>query len=312
MQSSELSHISVMLEQAVSGLAIRPDGCYVDATYGRGGHSQRILSQLGPHGRLIALDRDPAAVQHAHTTLLHDARACFVQACMSDLSYVIEQYHDGKPVDGVLMDIGVSSPQLDEAARGFSFMQDGPLDMRMNPEQGESAAQWLNHVDEVALAQVFKDYGEERYAKRIAHAIVLARADNALVSTGQLAEIVAAAHPRWEKHKHPATRVFQAIRIFINQELDELSKTLAASLDHLAIGGRLVVIAFHSLEDRLVKQFMRGHSLGAQMPLDLPIVGEATGRRLRLIGKAQTADEHEVCRNVRARSAVLRIAEKLS
>ena len=257
-----MEHITVLLQEAVDGLAIRPDGVYVDGTFGRGGHSRLILQHLGPQGRLYAIDRDPQAVAVAQSW--NDPRFEIIPGPFSSLyDYMAERNLLGK-VDGLLLDLGVSSPQLDEAERGFSFMNDGPLDMRMDPDHGQSAAEWLATAEAKDIAWVLKTYGEERFAMRIANAIVHDRVQTPFTRTRQLAEMIARVVPIKEKNKHPATRSFQAIRIHVNQELKEVEQTLQASLDVLAPGGRLAVISFHSLEDRIVKQFIRQQEKGQQ------------------------------------------------
>lgn len=290
-------HVPVLSEEAIEWLAIRPDGAYVDATYGRGGHSARILEQLSPSGRLLALDRDPEAARDAAERFANDRRFEFVRTPFSGLAEVLNERDLAGRVEGVLMDIGVSSPQLDDAARGFSFMQEGPLDMRMDPAAGESAADWLNRVEEAELADVIYQYGEERFSRRIARAIVLRRESVPFATTVDLAEVIAGAVPRREHRIHPATRSFQAIRIFVNDELGELRAALTASLEVLAPGGRLVVLSFHSLEDRLVKRFMRN-------------VSQAEPMRLRIVRRLIRPGEAETASNPRARSARLRVAER--
>lgn len=285
----------------------RLDGSYVDGTFGRGGHSARILSQLAPAGRLLAFDKDPAAALTAADLAGTDTRLQFVHDSFATLS----QHVAPGSVDGVLLDLGVSSPQLDEAERGFSFLRDGPLDMRMDTSRGMTAAEWLNHAAEAEIATVLRDYGEERFSRRIAAAIVAARAEAPFARTGRLAEVVKAANPRWETHKHPATRAFQAIRIYINRELDDLAALLGTVVDVLATGGRLVIISFHSLEDRMVKRFMRDASRGEQLPRGVPVRDADSGRKLRLIGKPLRPGDGEVAVNPRARSAVMRVAERL-
>ncbi|MDH5301913.1 MAG: 16S rRNA (cytosine(1402)-N(4))-methyltransferase RsmH [Gammaproteobacteria bacterium] len=303
-------HQSVLLQESVAALAIKPEGVYVDGTFGRGGHSRAILAQLGAGGRLYAIDRDPQAIAEGERLAAQDSRFQIAYAPFSDLRRCCEQWGIVGKVNGLLLDIGVSSPQLDDASRGFSFRNDGPLDMRMNPNEGQSAAQWLAQAKEEDIANVLWQYGEERFSRRIAKAIVLARQEQSITRTKQLQEIVAKAHPRWEKGKDPATRAFQAIRIFINRELDELEKALAESLDVLVEGGRLVVISFHSLEDRMVKQFIQRESKGEEFPLDLPIQGRAAEGRLQRIGKMIKPGQTELQENPRARSSCLRVAEK--
>ena len=302
-----------MLAEAVEGLHIRQDGLYVDCTFGRGGHSQAILERLGEGGRLLAIDRDKDAVCSPEANALsRDFRFQIQQGRYAELITLVEQLGWRGRVAGILMDLGVSSPQLDVAERGFSFLRDGPLDMRMDRDRGIAAAEWLRLVSEQELGQVLRDFGEERYARRIARAIVAHRARQPIGTTKQLASVIAAAIPRWERGKHPATRSFQAIRILVNRELQELEDGLSQTIDSMMIGGRLAVIAFHSLEDRLVKRFMRDESRG--------VVGEDCwpgralhGRkpRLKRIGGPRKPSIGEVQANPRARSAILRIAEKL-
>jgi len=304
-------HTTVLLDEAVNGLNIREDGIYIDGTFGRGGHSRLILSQLGAQGRLIAIDRDPQAI--AAAAEISDPRFSIVHGPFSALAdYVEEQGLSGK-INGILLDLGVSSPQLDDAERGFSFMRDGPLDMRMDPTRGHSAAEWLQKAEEADIAFVLKTYGEERFAKRIARAIVERNREQPMTRTKELAEVIAAATPVKDKFKHPATRSFQAIRIWINSELEEIETALKGALTVLAPEGRLSVISFHSLEDRLVKRFMRDQSRGPQVPAGLPMtesqLNALGGRQLKLLGK-MTPGDAEVADNPRARSSVLRIAER--
>ena len=307
-------HVPVLLEEAVAALAVKPGGTYVDATFGRGGHSRRILARLDARGRLIALDRDPAA--EAVARAWSDARFRFHRAQFSELPQVLDAERIGK-VDGVLLDLGVSSPQIDDPHRGFSLRADGPLDMRMDPTRGTSAADWLAAVTENELRGVIADYGEERFAQQIARAIVAARAHEPLVRTRQLAAIVAKAvraRGRSDRSQDPATRTFQALRIHVNQELTELSLALERVLPRLAIGGRLAVISFHSLEDRLVKQFLRKHAEpygGDARIARLPIATRALPvPPLRLVGRAIRPGADEIAANPRSRSARLRIAER--
>jgi 16S rRNA (cytosine1402-N4)-methyltransferase len=309
---SDAAHTSVLLQEAVEALVIDVDGIYIDGTYGRGGHSRAMLALLSPRGRLLAMDRDPVAVEHARALHADDARFEIVQSNFSRMRSVVAEKDLLGKVAGILLDIGVSSPQLDEAERGFSFMQDGPLDMRMNPQAGISAAEWINHASIEEMTSVFREFGEERHAKRIATAIAAARIEKPFRTTLQLAAVVTDANPAWEKHKHPATRVFQAIRIFINDELGELKLVLDDTIELLHEGGRLAVIAFHSLEDRIVKNFMREQSRGKTVPRHIPVRGVPEGQTLRLIGKAMKASDQEIANNPRSRSAVLRVAEKLS
>lgn len=310
---SGFSHITVLLEEAVEALAVRADGCYLDGTFGRGGHSRLILDHLGPQGRLLGFDKDPQAIATGHALAAEDGRFAIVQRSFAELADELVVRGLAGKISGVLLDLGVSSPQLDDPERGFSFLGDGPLDMRMDPDHGVSAAQWLASASEEEIARVFKEYGEERFAKRMAHAVVLRRAERPFERTADLAQVLAAANPAWEKGKNPATRAFQGLRIHINNELADLEKGLDAALESLEVGGRLVVISFHSLEDRIVKQFMRRQAKGEadKLPRDLPIIPPAFEPRLRLVGKPQYASEDELKANPRARSAVMRVAEKL-
>jgi 16S rRNA (cytosine1402-N4)-methyltransferase len=297
-------HRPVLLEEALAALAIRGDGTYVDGTFGRGGHSRAILERLGPQGRLIALDRDPEAELAAGSVA--DARFSFFRRPFSQLGEVLA----GRRVAGMLFDLGVSSPQLEAAARGFSFRADGPLDMRMDPTQGESAAQWLARAEQEQISEVIRDYGEERFAKQIAAAIVAARGREPLLRTRQLADLVAAAVRTREPGQDPATRTFQALRIHVNRELEEVSLMLPQALAGLAAGGRLVLISFHSLEDRIVKRFLQ-HAARPEVPRELPLrASEMPQPLLRIVGRAQRASREETRRNPRARSATLRVAER--
>ena len=301
-------HQAVMLEQAVEGLNVRADGIYVDGTFGRGGHSRRILQLLGSGGRLIALDRDADAIQAG--AAIHDTRFTLLHGWFGELRTLLARV-GVKKVDGILLDLGVSSPQLDDAARGFSFRFDAPLDMRMDTSRGLTAAQWLAMADEADIREVIKNHGEERFAKQIAAAIVIARAGGAISTTRQLAALVADAVPSREPRQDPATRTFQALRIHLNQELEELSLVLPQCVELLNPGGRLAVISFHSLEDRIVKRFMREAAAGARLPERLPLRSRELPQPLmRLIGKAQRTGDDEIARNPRARSATLRVAER--
>ncbi len=301
-----------MPDEVLQALAPVADGFYVDATFGRGGHSARLLERLSAAGRLLALDRDPTAIAHARTRFGQDARFSAVQASFAQLGQVLAEHAAGRQPDGVLFDLGVSSPQLDVAERGFSFMRDGPLDMRMDPTHGAPVAVWLASASVAELRRVLVDYGEERFAGRVAAAIDAARRETPITRTVQLAEIVARAVRTREPGKHPATRTFQALRMQANDEPGQLRAGLAAALAVLAPEGRLVVIAFHSIEDRIVKQFMREHSSVDPMWAGLPEIPAAAQPQLRLIGRKQRASEREVARNPRSRSAVLRVAEKIS
>ena len=309
------SHVPVLMHEAVEALAFdneqRNTGNYVDATYGRGGHSGYLLSKLGASGHLLALDRDPEAVADALERFANDPRFEIEQANFADIAAVITTRGWTGQVDGLLMDLGVSSPQLDVADRGFGFSRDGVLDMRMDPDRGMSAAEWLAQVDEGDLVTVLRVYGEERYAKRIAAAIIAARQSAPITRTGQLAEIVKVAHPRWERHHHPATRSFQAIRIEINGELDAIKAALAAAVEVLKVGGRLAVISFHSLEDRLVKHALRRPVPDARIPRHLP-QPQLEAHPWKPLGKAVKAGKQELLENPRARSAVLRVAERVA
>lgn len=305
-----MGHLPVLLDEVLAGLAVQPDGFYVDATFGRGGHAGAILRNLSPAGRLLALDRDPAAIEAAGA-FVGDDRFEIVQAPFSAIGEVVGTAGLTGRVQGILMDLGVSSPQLDDARRGFSFRRDGPLDMRMDPHSGVSAAEWLERADERDISHVLKTYGEERFARRIARAIVAARRSSEIVTTGQLAAIVAEAMPVHERNKHPATRSFQALRIYLNRELDELREALSQVPSLLATGGRLCVISFHSLEDRIVKRFMRDASRVAPAYAGLPVIPDSAQPVLRLVGKVIRGGESEVQANPRARSALLRVAERV-
>ena len=304
------THQPVLLAEVLTGLSIKPDGIYVDGTFGRGGHAGAILAVLGPEGRLLAMDRDPEAIRSAEQQFGDDPRFEIVQGAFTMLSNMIAQRQLQGRVNGLLLDLGVSSPQLDDASRGFSFSEDGPLDMRMDPASGISAAKWLETASESEISRVLKTYGEERFSRRIARSIVETRHETPLQTTRQLAGLVAAAVPVREKNKHPATRSFQAIRIFINSELDEIAAVLDQVIEVLAPQGRLAVISFHSLEDRIVKRFIRDEYRGEQAPLEFPLAGMDYVPRLKPVGKAIRAGKAELNVNPRARSAILRFAER--
>ena len=305
------THQPVLLAEVLTALSIKPDGVYVDGTFGRGGHANAILAELGPQGRLLAMDRDPEAVQSAEQQFGTDPRFEIEQGAFTMLSKVIAQRQLQGKVNGLLLDLGVSSPQLDDASRGFSFSADGPLDMRMDPSSGVSASEWLESASESDIARVLKVFGEERFSRRIARSVVETRQASPLRTTRQLAGLIEAAVPRREKNKHPATRSFQAIRIFINGELDEITAVLEQVIDVLAPQGRMAVISFHSLEDRIVKRFIRDEYRGEQPPEEFPLAGMDYVPRLKPVGKAIRAAAAEVDQNPRARSAVLRVAERL-
>lgn len=310
---TDSSHISVLLDEAITGLAIQPDGTYIDCTFGRGGHSALILSKLSQQGRLIAIDRDPMAIEAAKK-FADDQRFIIEHQGFSGLSAIAEKHQLQGKVQGILLDLGVSSPQLDQAERGFSFMRDGPLDMRMDTTRGQTAAKWLAIADVEDITWVLRTFGEEKHAWRIANAIVDSREENPLLRTSELAELIKKTAPQREIKKHPATRSFQAIRMYINSELEQIEIALNASLSVLGEGGRLVVISFHSLEDRLVKQFMKKHSQGKKVPRGMPI-SEAElnkNKKLTLIGRKLKPSQAEVDENVRSRSSIMRIGQRLA
>ena len=310
--SAALPHQPVLLAEVLAGLNLRPAGCYLDATFGRGGHSAGILAVLGPKGRLLALDRDPAAEQCALARFGTDPRFAFVRSAFGRTGEIVAEWGLTGRLDGALFDLGVSSPQFDEPARGFGFGRNGPLDMRMDPDAGISAAAWLARVETAELDRVLAEWGEERFHRRVARALVAARQRAPITTTAQLAGLIAAAVPTREPGQHPATRAFQAIRIAVNDELGELDAALPQVVRVLAPGGRLAVISFHSLEDRVVKRFMRDQARGREWPLDLPVRGGPEGMTLRVIGRAIRPGSGEIAANPRARSAVLRVAERLS
>lgn len=303
-------HRPVLLSEVLTGLAIDPSGIYIDGTFGRGGHSRAILEKLNEHGKLFAIDQDPEAEQEAHK--IKNKNFYFIRDSFKNIKKIAEKNYISGNIAGILLDLGVSSPQLDDAKRGFSFQKDGPLDMRMDPDKGQSVAEFLETVREEKLAEILKTYGEERYSKRIARAIVNAQKEAPITRTLRLAEIVKTAHPAWERDKHPATRVFQALRIFINQELDVLHAVLPQCLEILKNNGRLAVVSFHSLEDRIVKQFIQEEIHGDVVLRQLPIKDRELKKSLRSIGRAIKPTEVEMKENPRSRSAILRIVEKHS
>lgn len=304
-------HQAVLLKEVIEGLQIVPEGIYIDGTFGRGGHTEAILEHLGPYGRVIAIDKDEEAVTYAKKHFEQESRLTIVQGSFANIGEVATQYGVLGRVNGVLFDLGVSSPQLDNPERGFSFMHDGPLDMRMDKTQGLSAETFVNQAKETDMANVFFELGEERFSRRVARAIVSARLASPITSTVVLAEIVKAAIPKWEKHKHPATRVFQAIRIHVNRELEDLQQGLKQGVAVLAPQGKLAVISFHSLEDRIVKQFMLNAEQGPRLPKEVAVISKNITNFKRL-GKAIKPQANEIAFNVRSRSAVLRLGEKLS
>ena len=308
---SDSQHITVLLHEAVEALVTDTSGFYVDGTFGRGGHSALVLERLSTEGRLLGIDKDMAAITTAQHRFGNDSRFSIAHGSFAGLANLVAERGMSGKVQGVLLDLGVSSPQLDEAERGFSFMQDGPLDMRMDQTKGQSAAEWVNTVSEDEITRVLKEYGEERFARRMARAIITERQKTPFTRTRHLAEVIKEANPAWEKGKHPATRAFQAIRIQVNNELGDLDDVLEQALEVLAPGGRLVVISFHSLEDREVKRFIRRQELGDPIPKGLPVRDDQLNKRMRSLGKAIKASDEEVKINVRSRSAVMRVAEKL-
>ncbi len=308
--SNGQAHTPVLLAEVIDGLHVQAEGIYMDCTFGRGGHTRAILERLGPRGRVVAIDRDPAAVTSGRALMAEDARVHVEHANFDRVAAVAAAHAVAGRVDGMLFDLGVSSPQLDDAARGFGFRDDGPLDMRMDPSVGESAAEWLARADVDDIIRVLRSYGEERQAKRIARAIVAARAEQPIESTRQLANVVEAALGRSGGRRHPATRTFQAIRIHVNAELAALDSALEQVPGILAVGGRLAVVSFHSLEDRRVKRFMRTVSRAPSAPKGMPVVPDAPPPPFRIVGRAIRASADEVRANPRARSAVLRVAER--
>jgi len=307
--NTEFKHTPVLLNEILQGLKIRSDGMYIDCTFGRGGHSRAILEQLGEDGSLLAFDRDPDAIAAVDRQLLDDPRFTLVHGSYTRLEETVKAMKLTRKVNGIFLDLGVSSPQLDDASRGFSFMRDGDLDMRMDNSRGMTAAEWLNQAPAEEIANVLYEYGDERFSRRIARVIVEQRDEVPITRTTQLAALVASAIPRKEKDKHPATRTFQAIRIFINRELEELDTVLTQAMNVLAANGRLLVISFHSLEDRIVKRFMRDQSRGVDIPREIPVTHDVFKSKLTIVGKPIRCQPEEIKNNPRARSAVLRIAE---
>jgi 16S rRNA (cytosine1402-N4)-methyltransferase len=303
-------HQPVMLGPVLEALQVKEDGLYVDGTFGRGGHSTALLGRLGKDGSLLVFEKDPRAVEFAVHHHGEESRLMLRHGSFVNLERVVSELGWQGKVDGILFDLGVSSPQLDDAQRGFSFQNDGPLDMRMDPDAGMSAAEWLAEASSDEIADVLWRYGEERFSRRIARAIIRRRQEAPLTTTGELVAVICSAMPRRDGHKHPATRSFQAIRIFINRELEELETVLPMAVRALAPGGRLAVISFHSLEDRLVKRFIRDQHRGPQLPADLPVMPQAWAPRLQPVGKPVRATEEEIASNPRARSAILRVAER--
>ena len=310
--SGKSAHETVLISEAIDALSICEGGCYVDATFGRGGHSRLILENLGAKGSLIIFDKDPEAIEVATQIREKDERLQIAHAPFGEIEMQLTARGLNDGVDGILFDLGVSSPQLDNAERGFSFLRDGPLDMRMNPETGQSAEQWINSAGESEIADVLYQYGEERHSRRMARRVILERAEKRITRTSELAEMIKEANPAWERDKHPATRAFQGIRIFINDELGELERGLEQALKMLKVGGRLVVISFHSLEDRMVKRFIAKQAKGDSYPRGLPIQQDMLSPKLKPIGKRIKASALEVDRNARSRSAVMRVAEKIA
>lgn len=308
---SQAEHFSVLLRESVDALVQDDAGFYIDGTFGRGGHSRAILQRLNENGRLLAFDKDPLAIAAGRELEAADRRFAIVHESFSALAGEAESRGVAGRVAGILLDLGVSSPQLDQAERGFSFLHDGPLDMRMDTSRGISAADWVNTAAEEEIARVLFEYGEERFSRRMARAIVAQRRQTPFTRTRQLAEVIAAANPKWERDKNPATRAFQAIRIAVNNELGDLADALSAAMTVLQPEGRLVVISFHSLEDRIVKRFFKQEARGQIFPKGLPVTQDQMQHRLRLIGKTIKASEEELQLNIRSRSAIMRVAEKL-
>lgn len=312
MKNEVYDHKPVLLDEVLHGLDVQPDGVYVDCTFGRGGHSRAILDRLGKAGCLLVFDKDPDAIKSAEQISSSDSRLQYFHAPFSNLADNIRAVDKAGQIDGVLFDLGVSSPQLDDSERGFSFSRDGYLDMRMDPGTGMSAADWINKAGQDEIAHVLKVYGEEKFFRRISSAIVIARSQNPIMTTSELANIISSAVPTRELKKHPATRAFQAIRIYINDELEEITSGLSQAFDMLCINGRLLVISFHSLEDRIVKRFMREYSQSDPYPKNIPVTADMIRPRLKILGKAIRPGVDEISANPRSRSAVLRIAMKLT
>lgn len=311
-RACDMQHQPVMREEVLDALRVQAGGIYIDGTYGRGGHARDVVERLGQDGRLLIIDRDPQAIDAARRLYATDQRVEIAHQCFGDLINLVQTRGWAGRVDGVFLDLGVSSPQLDDPSRGFSFRADGPLDMRMDPGVGMSASAWLAQAAEEEISDVLWRLGEERFSRRIARAIVTARERQPLTRTAELAALIADAVPTRERHKDPATRSFQALRIFVNDELGELERGLTSALTLLAPGGRLVVLSFHSLEDRIVKRFMRDHALGLPLPPGIPVTGHGRiGGTLHIVAKARKASLEEVSGNPRSRSAVLRVAERL-
>ncbi|MGB1237326.1 MAG: 16S rRNA (cytosine(1402)-N(4))-methyltransferase RsmH [Pseudomonadales bacterium] len=313
MENDNFVHVTVLLEEAVNALVTDPAGFYVDGTFGRGGHSAKVLEALDDDGQLMAIDKDHEAIAHAAKRFAGEARFSISHGSFARIEEFVDTQAKQGQVTGILLDLGVSSPQLDDPSRGFSFQHDGPLDMRMDTSSGQSAAQWIASASEKEIADVIYTYGEERFGRRMAKAIVAAREEKAIETTARLAQIVKDANPAWEKGKHPATRAFQAIRIHVNQELSDLEACLEGALESLAVGGRLVVISFHSLEDRIVKRFIRKHVKGDDhLPKGIPYTNDMLKCRLKDITKKLKASRTEVDDNPRSRSAVMRVTEKIA
>ena len=310
--SEQAAHTTVLLHEAIDALVTDPDGFYIDGTFGRGGHTAELLGRLSNLGSVLAIDKDLEAIAAGKARFAEDARLQLFHGSFADLQSVAADMQRVGDISGVLLDLGVSSPQLDKAERGFSFLRDGPLDMRMDTSKGLSAAEWIASAEEQEIARVIKEYGEERFARRMASAVVKERGKVPITGTVQLAGILAAAHPAWERGRHPATKAFQAIRIFINRELEDLEELLGQIIDSLKVGGRLVIISFHSLEDRRVKRFIRDQEQGIKLPKNLPVRDVDRGVRLVKVGKAIKPADTEVDGNIRARSAVMRIAERVA